>query len=77
MTISHERHKASVKKFRKSQFAEKLSCFVKKCVSLVSIVRHVLGKPTPFCVRHHEQFKKVYRYWRHEPNLLERLRGMK
>lgn len=77
MTVSHEYRKAGIRKFRKSQFAEKLSCFVKNCVDLVSIVRHRLGKPLPFCARHHEQFKKVCREWQHEPGLLKKLRGMK
>ena len=36
MTISHDRRKASIRKFRKAQFAEKLSCFVDRCVDVVS-----------------------------------------
>ena len=76
MTISHDRRKANIKKFRKSQFAGKLSCFAGRCVDLVMTVRHYLGVQLPFCARHHIQFKKLRKEsW--EPGVLEKLRRMK
>lgn len=77
MTISHERRKAAIRKFRKTQFAKKLDCFVGRCIDLVMIVRHHLGTPLPFCVRHHIQFKKLKREWGEKPTFLEKVRRMR
>ena len=77
MTISHECRKAGIRKFRKSQFAKKFSCFAGRCVDLVMIVRYHLGAQLPFCVRHYVQFKKLKREWGEKPTFLEKLRRMR
>ena len=59
MTISHERRKAQIKKFRKPLIAHKADCFRKRCHEIVAVYRHVAGETVPLCYEDDRKFREM------------------
>ena len=57
MTISRERRKARIRKYRKLLFARKADCFVRKCRQVVAVYRHIGDKTIPLCADHGEKYR--------------------
>lgn len=61
MTISHERRKKRIRKYRKPLRDWKADCFIQRCRQRVVIYRHLEGKIIPLCADHDEQYHAMRR----------------
>lgn len=61
MTISRERRKARIRKYRKSLLAKKADCFIHKCRQPVIVYQHIGDKTTPLCAGHDETYRALRR----------------
>ena len=74
MTISHERRKARIRKYRKSLFARKADCCARKCRQVVAVFRHIDSKTISLCAKDDERFRGMRRKKYGDRLLLESLR---
>ena len=61
MTISHERRKARIRKYRKTLFARKADCCASRCHQPMAVFRHVDGKTFPLCTDDDRKYRALRR----------------
>jgi len=61
VTISHERRKVRIRKYRKTLFARKADCCASRCRQPVAIFRYVDGKTFPLCTGDDQRYRALRR----------------
>lgn len=61
MTISHERRKARIRKYRQPLRDKKASCCANRCRQVIAVFRHVDGKTFPLCEKDDMKYRALRR----------------